>query len=83
MRRSAETPLRQRDLKEDLKPCFSWGLCAFVVQETKQFDFLVLGGGIAGLSFALQVASCGRVATARDFYFTRAMSGMVWRSKRR
>jgi len=28
----------------------------------KQFDFLVLGSGIAGLSFALKVASWGRVA---------------------
>src|SRR3954466_5013281 len=28
----------------------------------KQFDFLVLGSGIAGLSFALKVASLGRVA---------------------
>jgi L-aspartate oxidase len=28
----------------------------------KQFDFLVLGSGIAGLSFALKVASRGRVA---------------------
>src|SRR5437016_5339657 len=28
----------------------------------KQFDFLVLGSGIAGLSFALKVASRGRIA---------------------
>ena len=28
----------------------------------KQFDFLVLGSGIAGLSFALKVAPHGRVA---------------------
>src|ERR1700748_716522 len=28
----------------------------------KQFDFLVLGSGIAGLSFALKVAARGRVA---------------------
>jgi succinate dehydrogenase/fumarate reductase flavoprotein subunit len=49
----------------------------------KQFDYLVLGSGIAGLSFALKVAPRGRVATARGFYFTGAMSGMVWRSKRR
>src|SRR4051812_36163201 len=28
----------------------------------KQFDFVVLGSGIAGLSFALKVASRGRVA---------------------
>src|SRR6185503_16515445 len=28
----------------------------------KQFDYLVLGSGIAGLSFALKVASRGRVA---------------------
>ena len=28
----------------------------------KQFDFIVLGSGIAGLSFALKVAPCGRVA---------------------
>src|SRR5271155_5467702 len=28
----------------------------------KQFDFLVLGSGIAGLTFALQVATRGRVA---------------------
>jgi len=28
----------------------------------KRFDFLVLGSGIAGLSFALKVAPCGRVA---------------------
>jgi L-aspartate oxidase len=30
--------------------------------ETRQFDFLVLGSGIAGLSFALKVAPHGRVA---------------------
>ena len=30
--------------------------------EMKQFDFLVLGSGIAGLSFALKVAPHGRVA---------------------
>jgi len=30
----------------------------------KQFDFLVLGSGIAGLSFALKVAAHGRVAIA-------------------
>jgi L-aspartate oxidase len=30
--------------------------------ETRQFDFIVLGSGIAGLSFALKVASYGRVA---------------------
>src|SRR6185503_17936833 len=28
----------------------------------KQFDFIVLGSGIAGLSFALKVAAHGRVA---------------------
>ena len=28
----------------------------------KQFDFLVLGSGLAGLSFALKVAPHGRVA---------------------
>jgi L-aspartate oxidase len=28
----------------------------------KEFDFLVLGSGLAGLSFALKVAPCGRVA---------------------
>src|SRR5437879_13126870 len=28
----------------------------------KSFDFLVLGGGVAGLSFALKVRSRGRVA---------------------
>jgi aspartate oxidase len=27
----------------------------------KQFDFLILGSGIAGLSFALKVAPRGRV----------------------
>src|SRR6186713_3450340 len=31
-------------------------------QAIKQFDFLVLGSGIAGLSFALKVAPRGRVA---------------------
>ena len=30
--------------------------------ETRQFDFLVLGSGIAGLTYALQVAPRGRVA---------------------
>ena len=30
--------------------------------ETRAFDFLVLGSGIAGLTFALQVAPHGRVA---------------------
>src|SRR5881392_663541 len=29
---------------------------------TKQFDYLILGSGIAGLSFALKVAHHGRVA---------------------
>jgi len=48
----------------------------------KQFDFLILGSGIAGLSFALKVAPRGRVATSL-FYLTGVMSGMVWRSKRR
>jgi len=33
----------------------------------KKFDFLVFGSGIAGLSFALEVAPRGRVATARGF----------------
>ena len=28
----------------------------------REFDFLVLGSGIAGLSFALKVAAHGRVA---------------------
>jgi hypothetical protein len=58
-------------------------LCSFVVQEMKKFHFLVHGGGIVGLFFALKVAPRGRAAAARDFYFTGAMSGMVWRSKRR
>ena len=49
----------------------------------KQFDSLILGNGISELFFALKVAPRGRVATARGFYFTGAMSGMVWRSNRR
>src|SRR5690348_14022542 len=28
----------------------------------QSFDFLVLGGGVAGLSFALEAAQCGTVA---------------------
>ena len=39
----------------------------------KPFDFLVLGSGIAGLSFALQVAPHAEP----EFYFIGAMSGMV------
>src|SRR5919204_6165 len=31
---------------------------------TRRFDFLILGSGIAGLSFALKVAPYGRVAMA-------------------
>jgi succinate dehydrogenase/fumarate reductase flavoprotein subunit len=50
----------------------------------KQFDYLVLGSGIAGLSFALKVAPCGRVAIVTIFsYFTGIMSGMACRSNRR
>src|SRR5580700_1280393 len=39
-------------------------LCAFALTSgpVKQFDYLVLGSGIAGLSFALKVAPHGRVA---------------------
>jgi len=33
-----------------------------MVGQTRQFDFLILGSGIAGLTFALKVASRGRVA---------------------
>jgi succinate dehydrogenase/fumarate reductase flavoprotein subunit len=38
--------------------------CVFALISTsvKQFDYLVLGSGIAGLTFALQVAPRGRVA---------------------
>src|SRR3954468_6115595 len=32
------------------------------MSEVRRFDFLVLGSGIAGLSFALKVAARGRVA---------------------
>jgi succinate dehydrogenase/fumarate reductase flavoprotein subunit len=50
----------------------------------KQFDYLVLGSGIAGLSFALKVAPRGRVAIVTIFsYFTGIMSGMACRSNRR
>jgi succinate dehydrogenase/fumarate reductase flavoprotein subunit len=50
----------------------------------KQFDFLVLGSGIAGLSFALKVAPRGRAAIATIFsYFAGIMSGMACRSNRR
>ncbi len=37
-------------------------LCDSVANKMKQFDFLILGSGIAGLSFALKVAARGRVA---------------------
>jgi len=39
-------------------------LCIFalIFQSVKQFDYLVLGSGIAGLTFALQAATRGRVA---------------------
>ena len=50
---------------EFLLPAFNPSrLCAFalVFPPVKQFDFLVLGSGIAGLSFALKVAPRGRVA---------------------
>jgi anaerobic glycerol-3-phosphate dehydrogenase len=33
----------------------------------KQFDYLVLGSGLAGLSFALKVAPHGRVAPRMIF----------------
>ncbi|MSU27672.1 MAG: FAD-dependent oxidoreductase, partial [Pedosphaera sp.] len=33
-----------------------------MAEATRQFDFLILGSGIAGLTFALQVAPRGRVA---------------------
>src|ERR1700683_2910846 len=33
-----------------------------VQNDIKQFDFLVLGSGVAGLTFALKVARHGRVA---------------------
>ncbi len=35
---------------------------ALIFLQVKQFDFLILGSGIAGLSFALKVAPHGRVA---------------------
>src|SRR5208283_2641027 len=47
---------------QQIRHCFSLCLCVFVVQEMKHFDFLVLGSGIAGLSFALKVAPRGKVA---------------------
>ena len=37
-------------------------LCDSVANKMKQFDFLILGSGIAGLTFALKVAPRGRVA---------------------
>src|SRR5512146_3201449 len=36
--------------------------CSRQRMSTRQFDYLVLGSGIAGLSFALKVAAHGRVA---------------------
>ncbi len=43
---------------------YSSRLCAFalIFRPVKQFDFLILGSGIAGLTFALKVAPHGRVA---------------------
>jgi L-aspartate oxidase len=38
------------------------GACDLVAKTMKQFDYLILGSGIAGLSFALKVAPHGRVA---------------------
>ncbi len=38
------------------------GVFALIFLTVKQFDFLILGSGIAGLSFALKVAPRGRVA---------------------
>jgi L-aspartate oxidase len=35
----------------------------------KQFDFLILGSGSAGLSFALKVAPHGHVAIVTKNYF--------------
>jgi L-aspartate oxidase len=37
----------------------------------KQFDYLVLGSGIAGLSFALKVAPHGRVAIITKSFTSR------------
>src|SRR5262245_39480647 len=38
------------------------GKCASAENMIRQFDFIVLGSGMAGLSFALKVAPHGRVA---------------------
>jgi L-aspartate oxidase len=45
-------------------PIISSRLCVFalIFLTVKQFDYLILGSGIAGLSFALKVAPRGRVA---------------------
>ena len=61
MRNFNKTQRERRKAPSDRKFWFLFATLRFV-EKNETFDYLVLGSGIAGLSFALKVAPRGRVA---------------------